>query len=211
MDKAVDLLGSLEEFLRYIAPGFVGIAAILLATPALREEAIVRDLGAQLAFVGAGVLLGITINAAHVALFEDLFCLPVATVFLFGVNEKLSGWPFKFMRTLELQRELRRGSVRQEVSLLQKRNDRLGATLTFLFCSSYPLLVVGHFIKGNHSADIFSAGIAFFVLAVLCDVRYVWKDRWAATEFWIQPQGNSASAESQKVQLTLSVQAASAG
>ena len=186
------LVAALEDFLRYVAPGFVAIASLMIGSPGF-NNAYGALLVSQPEFLFlSGFILGVVLNSAHVAVLEDLFCFPVVWCYrrmrkakLPAGLERRSTWDL--MRELEIRRELRRTSNDERTVQFQRRHDRLGATLTFLYCASYPGLFVGLAFKAGLLSSIdkrpVEAGRLLFGFAVICGFRYTSQDIWAASRF----------------------------
>ncbi len=190
VDAISNLIRGLEQFLRYIAPGYVALAAVLYAIPN-RVPAVDQILGSYLGVaVLAGILLGVVINSIHVALIEDILCLIVHGLHRFpGLRSRL---PADLSRVTIRKRflvledaRLRRRIQAEETPArrFQRVNDQLAATMTFLYCSSYPLLAVAVYEASEYSTPVnpvlLAAGIGLLILGAICDVRYTQLDLWA--------------------------------
>jgi hypothetical protein len=189
-DTASKFVSALEDLLRYVAPGFVGVAMILVAYPAASLPPYLLSVGPPYVLVVGGVLAGVILNSCHVAILEDLLCFLVLCAYrpfsgkLTNKVEKLSSW--QMLRRLEARREFRRTSSKKEAEDFQHRHDRFGATLTFLYCASYPGLAIALYQCVMHqqlSRSALLSGLFFLFFGIACDFSYTRHDMWAATHF----------------------------
>jgi hypothetical protein len=187
LDKATTFLAAIEDLLRYVAPGFVGAAVFLLSFPGFTFPSNIALVGAPYLLSVSGILLGVILNGCHVAVLEDAFCLLV--LFFYWLRKKHRNSyksPLEMLQRLEAQRGFRRTSSKQRAKEFQRRHDRLGASLTFLYCASYPGLVVTFyqwFWSPSVSHVALLTGIIFLLFALVCDATYTRRDIWAAGEF----------------------------
>jgi hypothetical protein len=197
-DTISNIVQGVEQILRYVAPGFVALGLFILQFPWLvdKPDAIFRvEPGIALL---AGLTMGVVLNSMHVALFENLLCSLICRIFRYRyvseVPESLKDHSNrKMVLDLEKQRMLRRASEIPSVQSFQKDHDALGATLTFLYCASYPALLVFFIIvyqwwtdcvtEDSHQWLVFAIGALFAAAAFLCDLRYTRQDAWAVRNF----------------------------
>ena len=189
-DTASKFLAALEDLLRYVAPGFVGVALLLISFPTDNLPANLTAVGSSSLMLAGSVLIGVILNSCHVALLEDLFCWPVVFAYRHGARkftEKVrKSSTCQMLRELEAQREFRRTSIDERAKHFQCRHDRFGASLTFLYCASYPGLAIAFYqclmsLYVNRVA-LFT-GLLLLFFAVACDVNYTRRDIWAAKRF----------------------------
>ena len=193
LDKAANFLAAIEDLLRYVAPGFVGVAVLLLSFPALALPTNIASVGTPYLISVGGVLLGVILNSCHVAVLEDAFCLLVLLVYrLFSSQHRNSDKSvFQMLQRLEAQREFRRTSQNPRAEQFQRRHDRFGASLTFLYCACYPGLAVTFyewFFSRPVNRVALLTGVFCLLFALACDVTYTRRDIWAAAEF---PESNA--------------------
>ena len=89
--------------------------------------------------------------------------------------------------TLEAQREFRRTSKDERAKGFQCRHDRFGASLTFLYCASYPGLAIALYqgLMSLHVTRVsLFTGLLLLFFAIACDVGYTRRDIWAAIRFY---------------------------
>src|SRR6185295_3840166 len=87
---------------------------------------------------------------------------------------------------LEVLREERRSSPSAPMRQFQVGHARLGATLTFLYCASYPCILMPLFrTQASVGARLatFAVGALLLLLGVCCDCRYTWRDVLAVRQF----------------------------
>ena len=178
-DTVSTLFKSIEEILRYVAPGFVAVGFLLIAFPDYQHYFPTITVGHEYVLLIMALLFGVVLNSCHSALFEDWWCWVVVACQCRTLKAHQK------MRTLEEKREVRRTKT-PELAAFQARHDRHGATLTFLFCASYPAFVIAGYQlwKGlDVQWPILVAGILFFVCGVASDWKYTRTDLWAANDF----------------------------
>jgi hypothetical protein len=179
-------VSALEDLLRYVAPGFVGVALVLLTLPAKNLPSYLLGVNPGYLLVGSGILAGVILNSCHVAILEDLLCLLVLRTcrrFLPDFpNEVWGKSSRKALLLLEERREFRRSSS-EKAKQFQIRHDRFGATLTFLYCASYPGLGITIYQASRLHLSWFAllTGLFFLVFGIACDINYTRRDIWAAT------------------------------
>jgi hypothetical protein len=187
-ETASKFVSALEDLLRYVAPGFVGVALILVTLPAINLPPYLLSVGPGYVLVASGVLIGVILNSCHVAILEDLLCLLVLHTcrrFLPQFPENLQGKSSRqTLLRLEEHREFRR-SFSEKTKQFQNRHDRFGATLTFLYCTSYSGLAIAIYQAFRlHLASLaLLTGLFFLIFGIACDITYTRHDIWAATYF----------------------------
>ena len=204
-DAITGTLESIQKFLRYVAPGFVFLGLVAFIYPSALDFLEASPVIAAT----LGLLAGVTLNSLHVALIEDLIAFLIYT--LYRRLPLLNRLLLEDMRTLdamqiwreiEEQRLRRRYSADGPAQRFQSNNDSLAATLTFLYCSSYPGFLVAIFqVSRGEVVDLLALGsaVVFLLFGLACDVRYVQLELWAMGEFELGRQAatdaSSVSAE----------------
>jgi hypothetical protein len=187
------IISSIEDVLRYVAPGFVGMALVVAAFGGSRSdiESLVSDRWTVLV-VGA-VLTGVILNSCHVAILEDLFCGVIIKAFWCVRTLKNKPVEGVDLLSMEWERELRRTSKERLPRHFQKRHDGLGATLTFLYCSSYPGLAIGICLMRRQDTcfePFLVIGGGFLLFAIVCDVTYTLRDLRATEKMAASPKAS---------------------
>jgi hypothetical protein len=192
VDTISKTVAGIEQFLRYVAPGFVAIAFCLWAYPAGSEVGGLSLLSGSGETLLVGIVLGVLLNSLHVAVFEDLFCLLVYSAHRFRpLNARLpeslrSKGVRDIWRELEDRRLARRFANDGRESRFQKSHDGLGATLTFLYCSSYPALAICAYqlvTCTTLNCAVLGAGLGLLVAGFICDVRYTELDAYGFEKY----------------------------
>ncbi len=191
-DAITSTLEGIQKFLRYVAPGFVFIALLVVAYPSLFNQANDPLRASTALALAVGIIAGITLNSVHVAVLEDLLCLFVLLLYRTPLlrdrlpeETRALTARANFLK-MEEQRMRRRISDEGPARRFQQDNDSFAATLTFLYCSSYPgfaiaiyQCIVGDPVDGR----LLLSGVIFLLVGVICDVRYVQIESWAIREF----------------------------
>jgi hypothetical protein len=188
-ETASNFVAAIEDLLRYVAPGFVAVALFLVTFPSFTLPGNLTIIGAPYLVFGSGILAGVILNSCHVAILEDVFCWLVVwsyNTFAPTFTKKIpTSSTSLMMQVLERRREFRRSSSNERARQFQRRHDRFGASLTFLYCASYPGLIIV-FYQALTSRPVsrmaLITGLSFLFFAVACDATYTRRDIWAATE-----------------------------
>ena len=194
-DAIERLLQSTETLLRYVAPGFVAMIVVAVSDRSKAPEWYNHVTANPWLGVLLAVLAGFLIYAAHRALLEDLTCMVTVAVlrrvFPHEVPSALTkASSYEIVQSLPKEHLKRRASGDPFPNDVQRDLDSLGATLSFLFCSSYaaigiPLLMVTTsdlLAMDGLRAFVFVSGFVLLLLAFACDVRYMRLDLWAMRE-----------------------------
>jgi len=187
IDKVPDVvdkvLSHFETMLRYVASGFVTIFFIKGA--GLRFEpfcGISEKLYPWAVVIGA-ILLGIAIYAVNSAVL-----VPVIWWRFFVWQYRVRRYPWipseyknypvsDLMYNLVTQRWLRRASKNRNVKCIQNELDKWSAMLNYLYCSSYPIIVVAICLKIQESKFtlkfwiILLVGLFLLFCALISDCR----------------------------------------
>lgn len=203
-DTIASIVEGIQQILRYVAPGFVSLGLVILQFPELMNKADSIFRAEPGTAVLAGLTMGVVLNSVHTALLENWLCILVCWIFKYkyvnDVPQSLKNQSArKMMMDLEKQRMLRRNSEIVPVQGVQRDHDALGATLTFLYCASYPGFLIpliplyqgwtGSITGASIHWIVPVIGALFLVAAFLCDFRYTRQDTWVARNF---PQKHKA-------------------
>jgi hypothetical protein len=206
IDKVPDVvdkvLSHFETMLRYVASGFVTIFFIKVA--GLRFEpfcGISEKLYPWAVVIGA-ILLGIAIYAVNSAVLVPViwwrfFVWQYKVRRYTWIPSEYKNYPVSdLMYNLVTQRWLRRASENRNVKCIQNELDKWSAMLNYLYCSSYPAIVVAFWSAlheqkfGAKFGIILGAGIVLLLCALISDYRITAYEFRVRTEY---PVGNQTT------------------
>jgi len=192
-DAIQTVLAGFASFLRYIASGFVGLAIFMLTC----EENPIELASKHTEFLAVlGNLLGVSINSFHVVLLEDVAAFLMQQFWhLPYLNHRLPlamrcMCPVERFRAIEEQRLRRRTAEDGPARRFQEQHDAFAATLTFLYCCSYPAFFVASYqpeLAPEVPNYALRLGLLFLVAALLGELRFIGLDVWGASAY---PQGS---------------------
>lgn len=193
---ALDKIGVL---LRRVAPGFVALFAwYAVVKPG---EATEKETYEVWALAGAGALLGILIYALHRCFISRCILQPLIMRCHLGHGER--SWVSaaqkklgkadigRLLLELDAERLRRRISEDVETRAVQRGLDRWRAIQSFLYCSSYALIVVGLLGEYEYAGlettiwtdFILILGGVALVGALISNYKLMWRDLWAASTY----------------------------
>lgn len=187
-----EIFDRMSALLRYIAPGYV---AILVA-------GFVRDIDLKnisdnscifWAIVVIGILSGVLVYAIHMCILTRIVWCPMFFWLMqFSPFKKHCPYrgtekAFALSILLDEQRWLRRFSKKPEDKAIQKELDNWGAMQSFLYCSSYAMLLTPILLNWILNDPVLWGdilrfgfmGIIVLFLALISDFRHANRELWA--------------------------------
>lgn len=185
------LLGRIETFLRYIAPGFVLVATLGAVGPEPARSYILDVDSHGVVVAALGVLVGVLLYTAHLPL---LFAL-VAPRLTAKWDRTALPPPLtdqsqdQISLFLASERWLRRSSAHERVRLFQREITRWSSNNHFLYCSGSALVMVAAasplFDKriALGRVAVLIIGVLLYVLSFASDRRNAQMELWAIRTF----------------------------
>lgn len=198
---AIDrLISHLNTLLRYIASGFVGLLFIVGANLKFNPFLEVCDKNLRISLILVSVVLsGIIIYAVHTGVLVQLMWYR-GIVWVYKIRrhswiplQHAGNQVKELMYNLATQRWLRRASQESDTLTLQREMDRWAAMLNFLYCSSYPIILVSIWVFKEYGLSpkfwyILGTGIFILLCALISDYRLTGREFRTWKE---HPQGKS--------------------
>jgi len=198
-----DLLDRIGVLLRRIAPGFVALFAwAVVVAPEDPPCGRVAKEGYEVWALAAGAALcGILIYALHRCVIARVLWRPVLMRFHLSKGERSWITPAqrklgkadmgRLLLELDVERLRRRISEDTETKAVQKGLDRWRAIQSFLYCSSYAMIIVSLLAKcpkaplttTDWEDYVLLLGAVTLVAALISNSQHIWRDLWAASAY----------------------------
>jgi len=193
------VLSRLDAVLRYIAPGFVALFVVVAVQNGLDSHWTNAFGGSVWPAVLLAALLGVMVYSIHTSIIVRVIWFVIV---LFHRILPWSWWiPERFQRDfqtkmstgrvmfdLDTERWQRRASDDREVKAVQGELNKWAAMLNYLYCSSYPAILLPILLKCNGVAKgnwclVLGVGIMLLLCAVISDWRITLREFWAADKY----------------------------
>ncbi|MHA1877182.1 MAG: hypothetical protein ACTSUC_12135 [Promethearchaeota archaeon] len=197
-DKIGTGLSQIGTLLRYIAPGFVATFALAIVSNEFNQFLIYINCIYQIwALVIGSAITGFLIYALHTIIFGRIGFWLVVMIHrcnncsLISKSDRKKT-PCKIMFDLDIERWMRRAdNVTKEVKAIQNELNKWGALQSFLYCSSYtmilfPLLALLFIGISNLKSCWFYPLIVGFVLLIfslISDYRITNREFWVVNKY----------------------------
>jgi len=191
MFKEIDrILSHIETLLRYAAPGFVAIMFVRIAGLTFNPFQCISEGLYPWAITVAAVLLGVALygvnNSVLVPLFWGRAIVWLCRRCCRWVPENLKKERVSdLIYMLVIRRWVRRASEKQDAKCIQEQLDRWSTLLQYLYCSSYPAMVVALWLFLQEYKCTFKFWIILVIGIVLLISAWISDYRITSYEFRI--------------------------
>jgi len=198
MSNVVDsVFSSLENILRYIAPGFVALFILIFVENSFSPfQHGPNSRYPDWVNIIIAVITGFLIYSIHKSVFAHIFWRIVISLQRHLTKQRWVPDSYRLKSTaqimfdLDTERWKRRASNDKEVLSIQKELDKWSSMLNFLYCSSYPMILIPlgtkcmcpNFVNPCW-LYLFCTGLVVLLFALISECRITIREFWAVKTY----------------------------